>query len=68
MNDLFIYLPDGNYNIIGYYDYAAENLTWYNKEKWMGKYIHYFHYYSIGYGNIFDIIDSKNVTLHFTLH
>jgi len=28
-------MVDGEYNILGYYDMQTENLTWYNREKWI---------------------------------
>lgn len=29
---------DGKYVLLGYYDTQADNLTWFNKEKWSGNY------------------------------
>ena len=31
------FLTDGTYHKLGYYDYVADNLTWFNAEKWIGK-------------------------------
>ena len=27
---------DGKYNLLGYYDTQTDNLTWFNKEEWLG--------------------------------
>lgn len=34
----FVLVSDGTYNKLGFYDYVLDNLTWYDREKWIGLY------------------------------